>query len=69
MLVDTARESGNPNLRAIIFRQQFTQMTDIVAKLPLLVAQLCHPLDGREKRSRLLRDQENQPDIAPLLLQ
>ena len=30
MLVDAARESGNPNLRAIIFRQQFTQMTDIV---------------------------------------
>ena len=27
MLVDAARESGNPNLRAIIFRQQFTQMT------------------------------------------
>src|SRR5258708_3401751 len=32
MLVDAARESGNPNLRAIIFRQQFTQMTDIVDK-------------------------------------
>jgi len=29
MLVDAARESGNPNLRAIIFRQQFTQMTDV----------------------------------------
>lgn len=32
MLVDATRESGNPNLRAIIFRQQFTQMTDIVDK-------------------------------------
>jgi hypothetical protein len=32
MLVDAARESSNPNLRAIIFRQQFTQMTDIVDK-------------------------------------
>ena len=32
MLVDAARESNNPNLRAIIFRQQFTQMTDIVDK-------------------------------------
>lgn len=32
MLVDAARESGNPNLRAIIFRQQFTQMTDIIDK-------------------------------------
>ena len=32
MLVDAARESTNPNLRAIIFRQQFTQMTDIVDK-------------------------------------
>jgi len=32
MLVDAARELGNPNLRAIIFRQQFTQMTDIVDK-------------------------------------
>jgi hypothetical protein len=32
LLVDAARESGNPNLRAIIFRQQFTQMTDIVDK-------------------------------------
>src|SRR5271166_4020518 len=32
MLVDAVRESGNPNLRAIIFRQQFTQMTDIVDK-------------------------------------
>jgi hypothetical protein len=32
MLVDAARECGNPNLRAIIFRQQFTQMTDIVDK-------------------------------------
>jgi hypothetical protein len=32
MLVDAARESGNPNLRAIIFRQQFTQMTNIVDK-------------------------------------
>jgi hypothetical protein len=32
MLVDAARESWNPNLRAIIFRQQFTQMTDIVDK-------------------------------------
>ena len=32
MLVDAAGESGNPNLRAIIFRQQFTQMTDIVDK-------------------------------------
>ena len=32
MLVDAARESGNPKLRAIIFRQQFTQMTDIVDK-------------------------------------
>jgi hypothetical protein len=31
-VVDAARESGNPNLRAIIFRQQFTQMTDIVDK-------------------------------------
>jgi hypothetical protein len=32
MIVDAARESGNPNLRAIIFRQQFTQMTDVVDK-------------------------------------
>ena len=32
MLVDAARECGNPNLRAIIFRQQFAQMTDIVEK-------------------------------------
>ena len=32
MLVDAARESLNPELRAIIFRQQFTQMTDIVDK-------------------------------------
>lgn len=32
MLVDAARESNNPNLRAIIFRQQFTQMTDIIDK-------------------------------------
>jgi hypothetical protein len=32
ILVDAARESGNPNLRAIIFRQQLTQMTDIVDK-------------------------------------
>src|SRR5215469_666451 len=32
MLVDAAQECGNPNLRAIIFRQQFTQMTDIVDK-------------------------------------
>jgi hypothetical protein len=32
MLVDAARESNNPNLRAIVFRQQFTQMTDIVDK-------------------------------------
>lgn len=32
MLVDAATESKNPNLRAIIFRQQFTQMTDIVDK-------------------------------------
>ena len=32
MLVDAALESSNPNLRAIIFRQQFTQMTDIVDK-------------------------------------
>ena len=30
--MDAARESGNPNLNAIIFRQQFTQMTDIVEK-------------------------------------
>ena len=32
LLADAARESGNPNLRAIIFRQQFTHMTDIVEK-------------------------------------
>ena len=32
MLVDAARESNNPNFRGIIFRQQFTQMTDIVEK-------------------------------------
>jgi hypothetical protein len=32
VLVDAARECRNPNLRAIIFRQQFTQMTDIVDK-------------------------------------
>jgi hypothetical protein len=32
LLVDAARESLNPNLRAIIFRQQLTQMTDIVDK-------------------------------------
>ena len=32
LLVDAARESNNPNLRAIIFRQQLTQMSDIVDK-------------------------------------
>ena len=32
MLVDAARESKNPNLRAIIFRQQRTQMSDIIEK-------------------------------------
>ena len=32
MLVDAARESGNPNLRAIIFRQSFPQMSDIIEK-------------------------------------
>lgn len=32
MLVDAARESNNSNLRAIIFRQQLTHMTDIVEK-------------------------------------
>jgi hypothetical protein len=42
MLVDAARESGNPNLRAIIFRQQFTQMTDIVDK----TQRLYRPLGG-----------------------
>jgi hypothetical protein len=30
--VDAIREHNNPNLRAIIFRQQFTHMTDIVEK-------------------------------------
>ena len=42
MLVDAARECGNPNLRAIIFRQQFTQMTDIVDK----TMRLYKPLGG-----------------------
>ena len=42
MLVDAARECGNPNLRAIIFRQQFTQMTDIVDKR----MRLYEPLGG-----------------------
>src|SRR5208337_4319649 len=32
MLVDAARESCNPNLRAIIFRQRLTQHSDIVDK-------------------------------------
>jgi len=32
MLVDAARESNNPNLRAIIFRQQLTEMSDIKDK-------------------------------------
>jgi hypothetical protein len=32
LLVDAARECKNPNLRAIIFRQQRTQMSDIVEK-------------------------------------
>ncbi len=32
MLVDAARESRNPNLRGIIFRQELTQLTDIVEK-------------------------------------
>jgi hypothetical protein len=32
ILVDAIRERNNPNLRAIIFRQQFTHMTDIVEK-------------------------------------
>src|ERR1051326_3938638 len=32
MLVDAARESNNSNLRAIIFRQQLTHLTDIVEK-------------------------------------
>src|SRR5271157_1148004 len=32
MLVDAARECGNPNLRAIIFRQSFPQMSDIIEK-------------------------------------
>jgi hypothetical protein len=32
ILVDAIRERSNPNLRAIIFRQQFTHMTDIVEK-------------------------------------
>jgi hypothetical protein len=41
MLVDAARESGNPNLRAIIFRQQFTQMTDIVDKTLRLYNAMC----------------------------
>ena len=30
--MDAARESGNPNLRAIIFRQSFPQMSDIIEK-------------------------------------
>jgi hypothetical protein len=42
MLVDAARESSNPNLRAIVFRQQFTQMTDIVDK----TLRLYRPLGG-----------------------
>jgi hypothetical protein len=32
ILVDAARECKNPNLRGIIFRQQRTQMSDIVEK-------------------------------------
>src|SRR5262249_13036066 len=43
MLVDAAREARNPNLRAIIFRQQFTQMTDIVDK----THRLYKPMGGK----------------------
>ncbi len=32
MLVDAARECRNPNLRAIIFRQAFTQLSDVLEK-------------------------------------
>lgn len=40
MLVDAARESGNPNLRAIIFRQSFPQMSDIVEKTQRLYSSM-----------------------------
>src|ERR1700728_3581309 len=32
MLMDAAQERDNPNLRAIIFRSSFTELTDIVDK-------------------------------------
>src|SRR5271166_2818717 len=40
MLVDAARESGNPNLRAIIFRQSFPQMSDIIEKTQRLYSSM-----------------------------
>ena len=43
ILVDAIRERNNPNLRAIIFRQQFTHMTDIVEKTHRLYS----PLGGK----------------------
>lgn len=48
-----------------LIAEEISNETD-PAKLTLLVAQLCHALDGREKHPRLLRDQEKQPsrDVA-----
>jgi hypothetical protein len=40
MLVDAARETNNPNFRGIIFRQQLTQMTDIIEKTHRLYSPL-----------------------------
>ena len=42
MLVDASLEVTNPNLRGIIFRQQFTQMSDIIDK----THKLYKPLNG-----------------------
>lgn len=41
LLVDAARECRNPNLRAIVFRQSFPEMTDIIEK-----TQRLYPLLG-----------------------
>jgi hypothetical protein len=40
LIVDAASESRNPNLRAIIFRQQYTQMSDLIEKSHRLFAPL-----------------------------
>src|ERR1700683_4070397 len=42
MLMDAVQEYLNPNLRAIVFRSSFTEMTDIVDK----TRKLSHPLGG-----------------------